>query len=646
MFIPGHKEVVAVLEKALHFWEGGDSAVVFINGEHGTGKSYVLDVLEASIKESARNVVRVDCRPPIGSFNVAAIQPLQPFGHAIEQLYLNGEQVAKKRLAMNIGMSVLASIPIAGDIFYAVKAITADVTEYKRETSALQTKKRAAVDDCANTLERIAKDSPIALLIDDAQWSDAQSVEVVKRIMHWQPGIPLLIVWASSSALVKKHNPSLSALLREKSTTAQLINLGSVNVEGAAEVIRTHAPSFKPTPLQTKLLFERSAGNPGIIVEYVRYLERTKQVDADGHIADTALTESGLSLSDHPATDVALHEISEQDAMTLALCAAEGREFTAFVVSALMNVDVLTAIRTLRRLQHTTSTIKSIGMRTRYGVKTTTYEFTSAVAYTHFSHYPEYEERKSIHQRIAEILSKEHSASDLDEVRQQLSAFIAAHSSEAEDTETTQRMLIGNELAANISAVTAVTAATADSADSADTAATADSADTAATAGYRNPSEAIDAACDLIISSEPANARAIAVAALKQDGCTTREKTILRCLAARADIELGRLADAYALLDAAESDMHMSNDDRCLILNTRAVAALLEGDVALARTLLADAAQLTSDSQTVSRMITVSNMLLALRAASDQHADQYQETVERMSTLHGWSQLRIDLISN
>ncbi|RPI68767.1 MAG: tetratricopeptide repeat protein [Ignavibacteriae bacterium] len=652
--IPGRAAAASTISSALAAWRSGRGDVIFISGESGSGKSHVLDQIEALREQTPKpSIVRVDCSPPIGSFNVATIQPLQPFGHAIEQLYLNGEATAKKRLALNIGMSVLASIPIAGDIFYAVKAISQDVSEYKRETAAMQQKKRAAVAECVETLERIAAETPFILLVDDGHWSDPQSVEVIQRLRATIKNIPLLIIWTVTPTLAQQSNMPLAAMLRDTEGTPT-VSLGDLDRTGSDDVLAAVAPDIRPTEQQRSVLYDRTAGTPGIIAEYVRYLVRTEQVRSDGTIAPDALEKSGLKLGDHPATDVLLHEIADDDAMTLALCAAEGREFTAFMIAALMNTDVISVVRTLRRLQHQTGVIKSVGMRTRYGLKTTAYEFTQSVAFTYFAHYPEYEERKHLHQRIAEILTKEFESSDLDEVRGQISTLIAAHSIEAEDTATASRMFAVAATAADVMGAS-------DTADrirrehlhinlDAEEVATLSvdgqqviDGGSAGGGGSESFQELSGRLAQLIVDGECSNARTEIEAALQQRTLTGSERSTLLCLVARAHLELHSFADAEHALRSAEQLPDLGKRDTCNILNMQAAILMKQGRTDEARKVLNEATRHSRQLPLAHRVLTLGNIYLLLRSVHDPLSERFARKLRELTLQNALSGIRSDL---
>lgn len=631
----------------------GSGDVLIVRAEPGMGKSAVLSWVQDACKATLPDltVLRVDCRPPIGSFHAGGIQPLQPFGHAIEQMYLHSGAAAKKRLALNIGMSVLASIPIAGDLFYAVKAISQDVSEYKRETSALQQKKRAAVDECIETLTSIAERQPYVLLVDDGHWADSQSVEVLRALVDLSHRLPMLLVWTVTSTVAQRINPTLTSLMHTPAISEHIIGLQSLSLEDSTAIVHELAPSHDVAAPVLARLHDRTAGIPGILVEYVKYLERT------GDFSD----DLAVTIGEHPNTDVVLQEIPEEDSVILSLCAAEGQEFTAFMISSLMNTDVLTTVKELRRLQQQTGLIKSLGMRTRYGVKTTTYEFAQSFAYTYFLHRPEYEERKAVHQRITDVLQKEFAQTPHDEMRSQLAVFIAAHSAEAEDLATTERMLaMSADHARSVgaddirgfiirdllpmygggteNAVTVTTdAATVELSDGLDGGGTLSSAMSFA--------DRIRVLSNMLIDGRAFDVAEHCSAILVDANVpfTTSERVTLLCLGARAFAERDALLDAETNLQRAEQLAAGSPRELCMILNVRATIQQRQGDLEAARELLFVAARHAESLPMPSRLLTLSNIVLLLRAMNDPGAERYERVVRKLTTELSWNALRADL---
>lgn len=651
----GREQVCATLTRHVEAWRGGKGGLVMIAADPGRGKSTILTWLEETYADSAA-VVRVDCHPPIGSLNTTAIRPLQPFGLAIDRLFVQSSQQARKRLALNVGMSLLSSLPIAGDLFYAAKAISQDVREYKRETAVLQEKKANAVQECATTLRVIAEKTPFILLVDDGQWSDPQSVEVLTTLVDELQHLPILIIWTVEREISQQSNLPLETLMRNDVVRDAMMDLPAIDRDAVAAIMRDKLPTATIPDAIIDAVYQRSAGNPGIVVEYARFLEAAGHVKADGSLDDGVFDSIKLRASDHPSADMLVSDINEDDAIVLSLCAAEGREFTAFLQAALNNADVLTMIRTLRRIERTTGVIRSVGMRTRFGMKTTTYEFTDAFPYTFFVHRPEYEERKDIHQRIAQILQREYANTPHEELRAQLAVEIAAHSAEAEDAPMVERMLSvvaehasvsgTPELSAYIhqTLIPSVSTTAFDDEDSG-----AESLDgTRGTAVGEGTAQTFDhvvrTVTNAVIQGRSAQARSTAAEALESMiGLSRHERIVLSCLIARADIDMGRLDDAQAVLNTVSSLPDVPLGDVCLIRNVEGILSHARHDYTTALQQLRDAARLAENLPAESRIMTLGNIVLHMRSQNDPTVARYETLLRNLITAHGLPGLRADL---
>jgi hypothetical protein len=642
---------VNAVEQLLDSWKNGNGGVALIAGEAGQGKTFLLDTLAERLGEAA---VRVECRAPIGSFNVASIQPLQPFGYALEQLYLAGGEAARKRLAVNVGMSLLSALPVVGDVIYAVKAVSQDLTEYRRETAAMQAKKQAAVDECIHALRVHAERQPTVLLVDDGHWSDAQSVDVLQRLMSGLQDTPLAIIWAVTPSLARQSNLALTSAMRDPDMASRTIHLAPFERSDLDALVARMEPSCKPTVAQLDILHERTAGNPGILREYLTWLRQAGHIADDGSIHAEALVHGGVHLGDHPATTMLVHEVGDDDATILSIAASEGREFTAWMMSQMLHTDVVTTIRTLRRLARQTGFIRSIGMRTRYGVRTTAYEFTQTFVWTYFQHVPEYEERRAIHHAMADVLMREQERTKLDEVRTQLAAFIAAHASEAEETDVADRMLEHSARSADQTGATAIAGLIrATMITSSEPLPEADmpsphanpSGDAVGSAAPRSMTDVIRGICDDIVAGNIEAARNAVAAIISENTSTltTSERVLLRCLGARAATERGAFAEATSLLDVAERDHHLTPRDRCLILNQRAVTDLHSGQAHRARTHLQEAGQLARSLSADVRLLTLGNVVLVLRATSDPDLERMSRLLRRSLQVASLPTLRADI---
>ncbi|MFC2130926.1 hypothetical protein ACFLSQ_05790 [Bacteroidota bacterium] len=103
---------------------------------------------------------------------------------------------------------------------------------------------------------------------------------------------------------------------------------------------------------------------------------------------------------------------------------------------------MLTTIKKLRSLQQNTGIIRSIGAHTRYGVKTTIYEFAQAFYKKYFESQLEYEENVALHGQIAAFLKQKYNEAESEALKQEIAPYLAAHSIESGDEETAKSMLL------------------------------------------------------------------------------------------------------------------------------------------------------------------------------------------------------------
>lgn len=189
-------------------------------------------------------------------------------------------------------------------------------------------------------------------------------------------------------------------------------------------------------------IHEHSYGVPGVASEYLNYFKKYPPFLPDGSLATNFKGNEYLPSTVQSVFTQHLESLTEEERNILAVCSAEGREFTALVAAHLLNTDVLSAIRKLKSLQSKTGIIKSIGAEHRYGVKTTVFKFNQAFYHTYFENSLEYEEYTSLHGQIAAFLKMRFESADNDILRENIAPYLAAHSIESGDEETAKNMLL------------------------------------------------------------------------------------------------------------------------------------------------------------------------------------------------------------
>lgn len=447
-FLIGQNNNLSIFSRAATKARSGEGSIISVAGEPGYGKTNLLRAFEDLSKPETSGMAAVytECQEPVGKFNVAGVQPLKPFENALKALMNKKEVSPEKKFAMNVGMSVLSAVPFVGDFVFAVKELGRDWRQFQRDKSSHNTRKvSGAAADFYDAYRAQAENAPLVILMDDMHWADSQSVELLNLFMENIQDIPIIFVVAYKQSIIDAKSPPFSIFLQESVSAKgniEHINLKPFTQKNIGELCSQMLNNYRENDEFEKWLYERTLGAPGTVVEYVKYFQKFPPFDDKGELSEGFRRKEHLPTSIQANFGEELEKLSEEEKNLLAICSAEGRQFSVNIVSKLLNTDILTTIRKLRNIRNKTGLIKSLGAKQRYGQKATVYSFTQSVYFRFFEKQLEFEEYTALHGQIADLLKKLYEESETEELKEALAPYIAAHSAEAGDDETAKSMLV------------------------------------------------------------------------------------------------------------------------------------------------------------------------------------------------------------
>ena len=426
-------------------------SVIFLSGETGFGKTTLLRVFEDSSQKQDKALVSMAaCQAPVGTMQVGMLQPLGPFLRLIEELKSSESVMTpKKKLAINIGMTLLTSVPYFGDLVDAVKEINRDVQLYKNEKEKTEGKKdeqekKDLYLEFFQTLSEWSSKSPLILILDDMHWCDAESALLIEKLIEKIDSLPILLVIAYRRSIAEETLSPLLSVLRTVKDDGKSYRYCEVEAFSKSEVHELCVrilPQYSGNAEFESTLYDKTSGIPSVVTEYVRYFAKVSPFKDDGSVKEEFTRGDLLPSSVHAAFSKLIENLNEEEIMLLSLCAAEGVESSAFIISKLLNTDIVTAIRRIKRVQAKTGVLRSLGPHERYGVKTTLFEFTQTFYREYFEKSLEYEEKTAIHSQMMHVLQEQ--AEGLDEVqRSKITPYIVAHANGAGEKEVMQHGLL------------------------------------------------------------------------------------------------------------------------------------------------------------------------------------------------------------
>jgi tetratricopeptide (TPR) repeat protein/energy-coupling factor transporter ATP-binding protein EcfA2 len=276
----GREEELGRLLTAAKEAADGRGSIVFLAGPTGSGKSFLLKNLAARLADTDVDVLSVLC------YEAGAGNPLGPFVEVLRALtneHRGGER-AKRILEIvgKVAPLVFQFIPGIGQLAGTVVKAGTDIGVYALGGHEEQQKELAA--DVAVALEHAAGEKPLVVVVDDAQWIDAASTEVILRLSDTAGAHPLLLLVSYDRDLCDDTHPL--AVARAQAVGRGLateVVLADLTADGVAAVLRDRYGEV-PGPRLAEWLHDRTDGNLLFLQQYLGRLEEAGILRHDGEV--------------------------------------------------------------------------------------------------------------------------------------------------------------------------------------------------------------------------------------------------------------------------------------------------------------------------------------------------------------------------
>lgn len=286
-----------------------------------------------------------------------------------------------------------------------------------------------------NVLCRLANENPILLIIDDLQWTDSGSIDLLFHLGRRLEGARILVVGAYRPEDLVDENGKrhpLRPLLDQFKRTFGDVWLDLNQAEG--QVFVDQFLDTEPNTLGdafSRTLFQHTDGHPLFTVELLRDMQERGDLIRDEEGRWTEGPE--LAWSELPArVEGVIAErfgrLEEELREILTVAAVEGEYFTAQVVARVQKIQERQLLRTLSRELERQHQLVSERLPIRIGKRNLSrYRFTHTLFQRYLYNDLGLRERQLLHGEIAELLEKLYSGST-----EQITVQLARHYAEAD----------------------------------------------------------------------------------------------------------------------------------------------------------------------------------------------------------------------
>ncbi len=214
------------------------------------------------------------------------------------------------------------------------------------EPSKLQNRFNILFNNFINVF--ITTTQPLVIFLDDLQWADSASLKLIKLLMT-NTNSGLLLVGAYRDNEVSAVHPLSLAIdeIKQAGTIVNHISLKPLDLSQTSELIAdTFNCTLERAKSLTKLVSEKTAGNPFFINEFLKFLDEKEFIQFDSHrgewhwdleqIKVAQITDNVVELMSSK-----IQQLSDPTQQILKLAACVGNQFDLFTLSFVCGKSII-----------------------------------------------------------------------------------------------------------------------------------------------------------------------------------------------------------------------------------------------------------------------------------------------------------------
>jgi DNA-binding CsgD family transcriptional regulator/tetratricopeptide (TPR) repeat protein len=371
----GREAELATLRRALEAARAGAGGAVLVSGDAGIGKSRLVAELRARAQTLGCLVLQGVCFESDRALPYAALLDL------LRTLVAHQPAEVVAAWLLPSARQLVRTVPELADWLPGVTP--APPLEPEAE-------KRRLFHSVGRLFVRIATDQPLVLVVEDLQWGDDASLELLASLARGVPTLPVLLLLTYRA---EEAQPSLQRLLvgleRERLATDLVLSpLGLTEVDAMMRLILDLRRPVRAELLH--LVYRLTEGNPFFVEEIVRLLPAAALMRGDLDAGVVARVPVPRTVQE--AVQRHVDELDDAARGVLELAAVIGHRFDFGLLQDLASCGEDELVRHLKRL-----------MAARLVIETSTEQFAFAHALTREAVYVRLlgRERRALHQRVA-----------------------------------------------------------------------------------------------------------------------------------------------------------------------------------------------------------------------------------------------------
>lgn len=396
-------------------FEDKKGSVVLITGEAGAGKSELINQLKDRVLRQYP-----DSRLAKGYCNelTGGGDPYQPFFDILDELVITDKREGKGRFIqfiLEMGPEWVQVIPCIGSLVSATLKTSQWVKKELFSKAVLdmsQIDQHAIFRQYTKILQSISALNPLMLVVEDLQWADASSVDLLFHLARNLGSCPVLIIgtYRPSEIEIRQHPMKQIRAEMKRYGLWQEVSLARLEKGEVIEYLKAEFPNNSFVRAFFDLLYDKTEGNPLFVVETINLLREQRIIVHRSGLWQLARRIADIDIP--PAIAGVIEKrigyLRNDIRRLLQYASVEGEIFSSALLSRLLRWEELTLLEeleVLERIHRLIEKLEAEGILTESGMR---YQFIHSLVHKSFYDSLNARQKQLLHKKLGEIIETEY----------------------------------------------------------------------------------------------------------------------------------------------------------------------------------------------------------------------------------------------
>ncbi len=332
-------EILMELDHYRELVVSGEGMCVFLRGETGVGKTRVAEEFIKYCDDSGFEVLRSRC------LYYESTEPYLPFYEALDE-YIGEEEEREETMGPGF-MGQPAPSGSTDGIPMSFIVGEEEKQDEVHEDASFSDQQDMMFNRITDLLVDISKDHPVVFFMDDLQWIDDSSAQLLHHLARniSDERIFLLGAYRPEELRYEEERPPLKDTLdrMKEERILEIINISRLDQQSVSQLIKNYLQREDLPEEFTWTLYRESEGNPFYVIEILNSMMQEGVIDPHSFTWDPheELSDIKIPSSIKDITSRKIEGLSKDEKKVLMFASLLGTEFNFQILEEVVDMDVI-----------------------------------------------------------------------------------------------------------------------------------------------------------------------------------------------------------------------------------------------------------------------------------------------------------------